>query len=790
MDDQSLRRALLDKAYERLNPQQRQAVFNIEGPLLVLAGAGSGKTSVLTNRIGYMLKYGNAYNAPAPAAYTPQQRQHLLDCLEAGQVDEQAVDLLAEEPVSPYHILAITFTNKAAGEMKERVAAVAGEAGQKVWVSTFHAACARILRRDIEKIGYANNFTILDNDDQLSVLKETLKELNLSDKEYPPSDMRGRISRAKMLMQNPDEMFASSNRDYKSQQVSNIYQRYEEKLKKNNSLDFDDLLLKTLELFVNHPPVLDYYAQRFRYILVDEYQDTNHVQYMFVRLLSRKWNNLCVVGDDDQSIYGWRGADISNILDFEKDNKDCAVVKLEQNYRSTNTILEAANAVIGHNLGRKQKSLWSQRGAGSPIVEVSLSDERDEASMVSREILSLRASGMPYHEMAVLYRTNAQSRVLEEQLVFSGIPYEVYGGHRFYERKEIKDALAYLRLLYNPHDSLSLLRIINVPRRGIGDATLARLQEHANATGQTLFEVVTNAADVPGLASRFANKLDELSGLLFELMGEAADVPVKQLLDDVLLKTGYLEELQSSKDPQDESRVENLKEMLSVTEEFAVKCERNGEEPTLENFLADVALVADIDDAELGKEAVTLMTLHSAKGLEFPDVFLVGMEEGIFPHSRTLMDENEIEEERRLCYVGITRAEKHLFLSNARTRTIYGRTQYYTPSRFLQEVPRNLVHVIKRPVVQRPAMTSQVHKPTAKENANWFEQHKASFFPRESSAAAGCSFRVGDKVMHKKWGAGTIVTAKAADDGQEVTVAFAGGGIRSLLTKYAKLEKL
>ena len=501
--------------------------------------------------------------------------------------------------------------------------------------------------------------------------------------------------------------------------------------------------------------------------------------------------NICVVGDADQSIYGWRGADIQNILDFEKDYPDAKLVKLEQNYRSTQVILDAANAVIDNNSGRKPKNLWTANGNGSEIVYYQANDERDEARYVIENMQKLQLNeGAKLGDMAVLYRTNAQSRVFEEMLIKSGIAYTMVGGTKFYERKEIKDALAYLRLLYNPHDSLSLLRIINVPRRGIGDATLARLQEHANATGQTLFEVVTNAADVPGLASRFANKLDELSGLLFELMGEAADVPVKQLLDDVLLKTGYLEELQSSKDPQDESRVENLKEMLSVTEEFAVKCERNGEEPTLENFLADVALVADIDDAELGEEAVTLMTLHSAKGLEFPDVFLVGMEEGIFPHSRTLMDENEIEEERRLCYVGITRAEKHLFLSNARTRTIYGRTQYYTPSRFLQEVPRNLVHVIKRPVVQRPAMTSQVHKPTAKENANWFEQHKASFFPRESSAAAGCSFHVGDKVMHKKWGAGTIVTAKAADDGQEVTVAFAGGGIRSLLTKYAKLEKL
>lgn len=505
-----------------------------------------------------------------------------------------------------------------------------------------------------------------------------------------------------------------------------------------------------MRLLQENPAVREKYQRKFDYLMVDEYQDTNHAQYLLTKLLAAGHRNICVVGDADQSIYGWRGADIQNILDFEKDYPDAKLVKLEQNYRSTQVILDAANAVIDNNSGRKPKNLWTANGNGSEIVYYQANDERDEARYVIENMQKLQLNeGAKLGDMAVLYRTNAQSRVFEEMLIKSGIAYTMVGGTKFYERKEIKDALAYLRLLYNPHDSLSLLRIINVPRRGIGDATMARLQEYANASGQSLFEVVTNAADVPGLARRFANKLDELSGLLFELMGEAADVPVKQLLDDVLLKTGYLEELQNSKDPQDESRVENLKEMLSVTEEFAVKCERNGEEPTLENFLADVALVADIDDAELGEEAVTLMTLHSAKGLEFPNVFLVGMEEGIFPHSRTLMDENEIEEERRLCYVGITRAEKHLFLSNARTRTIYGRTQYYTPSRFLQEVPRNLVHVIKRPVVQRPAMTQQVHKPTAKENANWFEQHKASFFPRESSAAAGCSFRVAIRLCIK-----------------------------------------
>lgn len=734
-----------------LNKEQLDAVQTINGPMLILAGAGSGKTKVLTCRIAHLLQQG----------------------------------------VRPYRILAITFTNKAAAEMRERVDRMAGAAARDVWLFTFHAFCARLLRYELENLsGYANNFAIYDTSDSKNLIKQVLKEMNLDEKRFPLPAIISHISNAKNALLLPDA-YAREASGYYEQQVAKIYDAYQKKLQANNAVDFDDLLLLALRLLQENPAVREKYQRKFDYLMVDEYQDTNHAQYLLTKLLAAGHRNICVVGDADQSIYGWRGADIQNILDFEKDYPDAKLVKLEQNYRSTQVILDAANAVIDNNSGRKPKNLWTANGNGSEIIYYQANDERDEARYVIENMQKLQLNeGAKLGDMAVLYRTNAQSRVFEEMLIKSGIAYTMVGGTKFYERKEIKDALAYLRLLYNPHDSLSLLRIINVPRRGIGDATLARLQEYANASGQSLFEVVTNAADVPGLASRFANKLDELSGLLFELMGEAADVPVKQLLDDVLLKTGYLEELQSSKDPQDESRVENLKEMLSVTEEFAVKCERNGEEPTLENFLADVALVADIDDAELGEEAVTLMTLHSAKGLEFPDVFLVGMEEGIFPHSRTLMNDNEIEEERRLCYVGITRAEKHLFLSNARTRTIYGRTQYYTPSRFLQEVPRNLVHVIKRPVVQRPAMTSQVHKPTAKENANWFEQHKASFFPRESSAAAGCSFHVGDKVMHKKWGAGTIVTAKAADDGQEVTVAFAGGGIRSLLTKYAKLEKL
>ena len=518
--------------------------------------------------------------------------------------------------------------------------------------------------------------------------------------------------------------------------------------------------------------------------MVDEYQDTNHVQYLLTKLLAGKHRNICVVGDADQSIYGWRGADIQNILDFEKDYPDAKLIKLEQNYRSTQVILDAANAVIENNTGRKPKNLWTDNGTGREITYFQAMDERDEARFVIEQLQRLQQEeNMRLGDMAVLYRTNTQSRVFEEMLIKSGISYNMVGGTKFYERKEIKDILAYLRVIFNPNDSLSLLRIINVPRRGIGDATLGRLQAYAAENGLHLFEVLSNAAAVPGLNSRFVGKLDELSGIIFELMGEAEEVPVKQLIEDVMQRTGYLEELQLSKSVQDQSRVDNLMELLSVAEDFA----KGGEENTLENFLANVALVSDIDDAELGEDAVTLMTLHSAKGLEFPVVFLAGMEEGIFPHARTLMDEEEIEEERRLCYVGITRAEKYLFMSNARMRTIYGHTVSYPPSRFLQEVPRGLLHIYKRPVVQRQAPREE-RRSDNRSTANWFLQPKSSFIPQENSS--GSSFTAGDKVSHSKWGTGTVVSVKNTEDGQEVKVAFAGAGIRSLLTKYAVLKKL
>lgn len=727
-----------------LNKEQALAVQTTDGPMLILAGAGSGKTKVLTCRIAHLLQQG----------------------------------------VAPYRILAITFTNKAAAEMRERVDRMAGEAAKDVWLFTFHAFCARLLRRDIDKLeGYGNNFAIYDTSDAQNVVKQVLKEMNLDEKRFQPAGICARISSAKNQLLSPVD-YAKSANDFYEEKAAQIYASYQEKLCQNNALDFDDLLLLTVQLLQENAEVREKYQDKFQYIMVDEYQDTNHVQYLLTKLLAGKHRNICVVGDADQSIYGWRGADIQNILDFEKDYPDAKLIKLEQNYRSTQVILDAANAVIENNTGRKPKNLWTDNGTGREITYFQAMDERDEARFVIEQLQRLQQEeNMRLGDMAVLYRTNTQSRVFEEMLIKSGISYNMVGGTKFYERKEIKDILAYLRVIFNPNDSLSLLRIINVPRRGIGDATLGRLQAYAAENGLHLFEVLSNAAAVPGLNSRFVGKLDELSGIIFELMGEAEEVPVKQLIEDVMQRTGYLEELQLSKNVQDQSRVDNLMELLSVAEDFA----KGGEENTLENFLANVALVSDIDDAELGEDAVTLMTLHSAKGLEFPVVFLAGMEEGIFPHARTLMDEEEIEEERRLCYVGITRAEKYLFMSNARMRTIYGHTVSYPPSRFLQEVPRGLLHIYKRPVVQRQAPREE-RRSDSRSTANWFLQPKSSFIPQENSS--GSSFTAGDKVSHSKWGTGTVVSVKNTEDGQEVKVAFAGAGIRSLLTKYAVLKKL
>lgn len=735
-----------------LNPQQAEAVINTEGPMLIMAGAGSGKTKVLTCRVANLLQKG----------------------------------------VRPYRILAITFTNKAAAEMRERVNNMSGPAAKDVWLFTFHAFCARFLRMEIDKLpGYGGNFAIYDTADSQNLIKQILKEMNLDDKRFQPSGILSRISNAKNALQDA-EAFARQAGDFYEQKVADIYSRYEQKLQLNNALDFDDLLMLSIKLLQENKEVREKYQDRFDYLLVDEYQDTNHAQYLLTKFLAAKHRNICVVGDADQSIYGWRGADIQNILDFEKDYPDAKVIKLEQNYRSTQIILDAANAVIENNTGRKPKNLWTENKSGADIIYFQAVDERDEARFVIEQLQNLqRTENKKLGDMAILYRTNTQSRIFEEMLIKSGISYNMVGGLKFYERKEIKDIIAYLRVIFNPADSLSLLRIINVPKRGIGDASLAKIQAYAAANNVSLFEAVSNAAAIDGLSSRFVSKLDDLAGIIFELMNLANEAPVEDLIDRVLRDTGYLEELENERTPQAQSRIDNLHELISVAQEFAASEEENN----LENFLAHVALVSDIDDTELGEDAITLMTLHSSKGLEFPVVFLVGMEEGLFPHARTLMDETEIEEERRLCYVGITRAKEKLFLSSTKMRTIYGNTVTYPPSRFLQEIPARLVKTIKRQerfsALENFKQVSEKYSARPQKPASTFNPH--SFMPQKPAAAAGGTgtrFNTGDRVSHSKWGEGMVVSVKDSPDGQEVKVAFAGAGVRSLLTKYAVLKKL
>ncbi len=735
-----------------LNPQQAEAVINTEGPMLIMAGAGSGKTKVLTCRVANLLQKG----------------------------------------VRPYRILAITFTNKAAAEMRERVNNMSGPAAKDVWLFTFHAFCARFLRMEIDKLpGYGGNFAIYDTADSQNLIKQILKEMNLDDKRFQPSGILSRISNAKNALQDA-AAFARQAGDFYEQKVADIYSRYEQKLQLNNALDFDDLLMLSIKLLQENKEVREKYQDRFDYLLVDEYQDTNHAQYLLTKFLAAKHRNICVVGDADQSIYGWRGADIQNILDFEKDYPDAKVIKLEQNYRSTQIILDAANAVIENNTGRKPKNLWTENKSGADIIYFQAVDERDEARFVIEQLQNLqRTENKKLGDMAILYRTNTQSRIFEEMLIKSGISYNMVGGLKFYERKEIKDIIAYLRVIFNPADSLSLLRIINVPKRGIGDASLAKIQAYAAANNVSLFEAVSNAAAIDGLSSRFVSKLDDLAGIIFELMNLAGEAPVEDLIDRVLRDTGYLEELENERTPQAQSRIDNLHELISVAQEFAASEEENN----LENFLAHVALVSDIDDTELGEDAITLMTLHSSKGLEFPVVFLVGMEEGLFPHARTLMDETEIEEERRLCYVGITRAKEKLFLSSTKMRTIYGNTVTYPPSRFLQEIPARLVKTIKRQerfsALENFKQVSEKYSARSQKPASTFNPH--SFMPQKPAAAAGGTgtrFNTGDRVSHSKWGEGMVVSVKDSPDGQEVKVAFAGAGVRSLLTKYAVLKKL
>ncbi|MEC5267751.1 DNA helicase PcrA [Heyndrickxia coagulans] len=736
---------LTDRILSGLNPEQKEAVKTTEGPLLILAGAGSGKTRVLTRRVAY---------------------------------------LMVEKGVNPYNILAITFTNKAAREMKDRIAGIMGGAAEEVWISTFHSMCVRILRRDIDRIGFNRNFSILDATDQLSVIKNLLKEKNLDPKKFDPRAILGKISSAKNELID-FEQYAKQAGDFFDQIVSDVYEAYQQRLRKNQSLDFDDLIMMTIQLFKRVPEVLEYYQRKFQYIHVDEYQDTNKSQYTLVKLLASRFQNLCVVGDNDQSIYRWRGADIANILSFEKDYPNAKVILLEQNYRSTKKILQAANKVIENNANRKKKNLWTENDEGQNLVYYRADSEQGEAQFVAGKIKELTASGKRRHsDIAILYRTNAQSRVIEEVLMKSNIAYNIVGGTRFYDRKEIKDILAYLRVIANPDDDLSLARIINVPKRGIGQTSLDKIVRYAADQEVSLFTVLQEI-DFIGLSPKITKACREFYELISNFTRMQEYLSVTELVEELLDKSGYRDALKLEKSLEAESRLENIDEFLSVAQEF----EKENDDKSLVAFLTDLALVADIDRLEednAQKDAVVLMTLHAAKGLEFPVVFLIGMEEGIFPHSRSLMDEAEMEEERRLMYVGVTRAQEELYLTNAEVRTLYGRMNINPVSRFINEIPEELIEDIRKEEKDRLDFRQVSRGKTER------KEKRPPVVPAwQQNGAGNLSWQVGDKAEHKKWGIGTVVSVKGEGKSAELDIAFPSPvGIKRLLAEFAPITKV
>ncbi|MBY3619314.1 DNA helicase PcrA [Acinetobacter sp. CUI P1] len=773
----------IQDAVSRLNPPQRQAVETTEGPLLIMAGAGSGKTRVLTHRIAW---------------------------------------LIANRKAPPWAILAITFTNKAAREMQERVSKLVGPEGRDIWVSTFHSMCVRILRKDIERIGFTSNFSILDSTDQLSVIRNCMKELNIDTKKFEPKAVQAIISASKNELITPAQ-YEQKVGDYFEGLVAKVYKMYQRRLRSNNSLDFDDLIMKTIELFKEVPEVLDFYQKKFKYIHVDEYQDTNRAQYMLCRMLADSHHRICVVGDSDQSIYRWRGADITNILNFEEDYPEAKTILLEQNYRSTANILNAANGVIALNSGRKPKKLWTDSEEGAKIKVYRADSEHDEGYFVTGEISKNVKQGQAYQNHAILYRTNAQSRVIEEILIKSDIPYQIVGGIKFYDRKEIKDLLAYLRLLSNPDDDISLTRIINVPKRGLGDTTVGKLAAAAGERGVSIFRVLQTVDDL-GFAGRTRNMLVEFYDMIEALHRMVEFLSVTELTEKILEMSQYRLELQNENTLESRSRLENIDEFLSVTMEF----EKNNEDKSLVSFLTDLALIADIDsvndDEEDRSDAVVLMTMHSAKGLEFPTVFIVGMEEGVFPHSRAFQDNDELEEERRLAYVGITRAEKQLFLSCARMRTLFGRTTANQPSRFIEEIPEELKEDTAKTQdrFQRggtevggayggrgfsggsrgnfggrggaagaaPIGSGSTASAATSKSSVTVTSGGAQRATGAGAAAAG-DYKAGDKVSHGKWGTGTVVAVKGTGNDTELQIAFpAPVGVKRLLAGFAPITRV
>ena len=754
---------------EGMNPRQMEAVEYTEGPLLILAGAGSGKTRVLTHRIAYLIE---------------------------------------EKQVPPYQIMAITFTNKAAQEMRERVDRIVSFGAEQVWVSTFHSSCVRILRRYADRIGYGNNFTIYDTEDSKTLMKAIIKKLNLDTKTFKDRSLLSAISAAKNEMISPEQYRKDAGIDWKLRKIADVYDEYQEQLRSNNAMDFDDLLVNAVELFTQCPEVLESYQERLRYLMVDEYQDTNTVQFKLVSLLAGKYRNLCVVGDDDQSIYKFRGANIRNILDFEKEYPDAKVIRLEQNYRSTENILNAANSVIKNNKGRKDKTLWTDNGEGDKVVFRQFDTGYDEAEFIAEDIQREVRDGAAYNDNAVLYRTNAQSRLFEEKFIAMNIPYKIVGGINFYARREIKDLLAYLKTVDNGQDDLAVRRIINVPKRGIGLTTINRIQEAADERGISFYEALLAPEMIPGVG-RSASKLDSFAALIEYFRGQSEKESISELLNEIIDMTGYAQNLEADDEVDAESRLQNIEELVNKAASYEEDCEDRDEKPTLSGFLEEVALVADIDSLDEDQDYVVLMTLHSAKGLEFPHVYLAGMEDGLFPSYMTITgdDPEELEEERRLCYVGITRAEQKLTMTCARRRMVRGETQYNKMSRFIKEIPRNLLDTGGG---MRTYLTGSDTGESSSTNS-WENRRGGAGFGKTFPGTGGgkvsfqsltkgsqltaqktdtLSYGVGDRVRHVKFGEGTVLDIKKGARDFEVTVEFDNAGVRKMFAMFAKLVKM
>ncbi len=787
----AVKRTLFDRLFDNLNEKQREAVFSVKGPLLILAGAGSGKTTVLVNRIGYMIRYGNAYASDyVPENITESEISGLENVLSHPEIPKEQLEALldryAVNKVKPWNILSITFTNKAANEMKTRLEKKVGEEASKIWAGTFHSICVRILRMYGERVGYAEGFTIYDTDDQKKVMLSVIKDTNTDDKMFSPKAVMSYVSSAKDKLMSAEDC-AREAADFRESKMAELYREYQKRLRTSNALDFDDIIMQTVLLLQKDGEALDYCQNRFKYVCVDEYQDTNHAQFVLTSLISEKHGNLMVVGDDDQSIYRFRGADIENILNFDREMSDAKVIKLEQNYRSTKAILDAANSIIANNKNRHGKSLWTKKDGGSPVSLRRLETQNDEAKYIVDKVLELRKEGRSLNDFAVLYRLNALSNNIESLLARSGIPYRVLGGLRFYERKEIKDILAYLCVINNPADNVRLQRIINEPKRKIGASTIAAVSELAGIYNESMFSIMQNVHLYPAL-SKSAPKLSEFASLIMGLRDIAKSEPLDVLIDKVLDLTGYRAMLKEASEEEGETRLENVSELISNAVEFMA----TREDTSLNAFLEEVALVADIDNYDPDAEAVVLMTVHSAKGLEFPVVFLPALEEGIFPSQQSFLNDFELEEERRLAYVAVTRAKERLFLTHTHERLLYGKTQYNRPSRFLSEIPKELLDLEPAAVPKKKPLLESVFRPEKKKPNVSEEMYKKTSLYKNTAKQQGASerFAPGDAVTHAVFGSGMVISAKPVGPDMLYEIAFDNAGTKKMMGTYAKIKRL